>query len=88
MTWIEMVKEEAAAVGLTIGDATADNILWSRTGFPGFWNTPEDGATPQECCRKQLREFFARAKAVGLGEAWREAEERYERAMVEAGVAT
>ena len=82
-TWIGIVKEEAKAVGLTIGDDTADSILWERTGFPCFWNTPEYGATPEECCRTQVREFFARARQIGMGAAWREAEERYEKAMSE-----
>ncbi len=31
------------------------DILWSRTSFPDFWNIPEDGWTPLQCLRKQLR---------------------------------
>lgn len=29
-------------------------ILWEYTGYPAFWNMPEDGETPEECLRKQL----------------------------------
>ena len=38
-------------------DETLDSIIWSRTGFPEFWNIPEDGNTPEECLRKQLQDF-------------------------------
>ena len=32
-------------------------VLWEKTGFPSFWNIPEDGATPEECFRKQVLKF-------------------------------
>lgn len=32
-------------------------ILWDHTGYPQFWNIPEDGDTPEECLRKQLKEY-------------------------------
>lgn len=32
-------------------------VIWEKTGFPSFWNIPGDGATPEECFRKQLVEF-------------------------------
>lgn len=38
-------------------DATDDfieYIVWEKTGYPAFWNIPRDGATPEECFRKQL----------------------------------
>jgi len=35
-------------------DEFLDYILWEETGFPYFWNIPEDGTTPEECMRKQL----------------------------------
>jgi hypothetical protein len=37
----------------------ARDIAWEFTGYPHFWNIPEDGATPEECFRKQLRELGA-----------------------------
>lgn len=33
-----------------------EHILWTYTGYPAFWRIPEDGATPEECLRKQLSE--------------------------------
>jgi len=41
-------------------DATDDEcefILWEKTGYPCFWNIPEDGSTPEECFRHQLGRF-------------------------------
>ena len=38
---------------LATGEEIQD-ILWSRTSFPDFWNIPEDGWTPLQCLRKQL----------------------------------
>jgi len=32
-----------------------DYILWEHTGYPEFWNIPEDGNTVMECLRKQLQ---------------------------------
>ncbi len=34
-----------------------DHIIYGHTGFPAFWNIPEDGSTPEECFRKQLQEY-------------------------------
>ena len=34
-----------------------ENILWSHTSYPDFWNIPEDGWTSSQCLRKQLREL-------------------------------
>jgi len=31
-----------------------ENILWSNTGYPEFWNIPQDGWTAVQCLRKQL----------------------------------
>ena len=50
MTFNEIIKEY-------FPDATKDEaeaILWEHTGFPIFWNIPEDGKTPEECFRTQL----------------------------------
>jgi len=38
-------------------DATSDEcefIAWEKTGYPCFWNIPEDGNTPEECFRYQV----------------------------------
>ena len=32
-------------------------ILWTFTSFPEFWHIPEDGNTPEECLRTQLKEY-------------------------------
>ena len=31
-------------------------VIWEETGYPQFWNIPQDGNTPEECFRKQLKE--------------------------------
>lgn len=55
----ELFREEAEAAGKPIPtDEEIGDILWSQTGWPAFWNIPSDGATPVECLRKQVREFF------------------------------
>jgi hypothetical protein len=33
------------------------SILWGHTGFPDFWNIPQDGWTAGQCLRKQLSEL-------------------------------
>jgi hypothetical protein len=38
-------------------DEFIEYVVWSKTGYPGFWNIPEDGNTPEECFRKQLKDF-------------------------------
>lgn len=38
-----------------ISEDHAEVILWEETGFPSFYNIPEDGNTPEECLRKQLK---------------------------------
>lgn len=64
MTPLEIAHEEARSFGLSITDQEASGIIWSYTGFPGFWNIQSDGATPEECFRKQLREYFADPRGV------------------------
>ena len=34
-----------------------ENILWTYTGYPEFWNIPQDGWSASQCLRKQLREL-------------------------------
>ncbi len=56
---LNIVKEEAQKAGKgPIDDALAKHILWEYTGFPCFWNTPEDGKTAEECVRTQAKRFF------------------------------
>lgn len=38
-------------------DEVVEIIVWGHTGYPCFWSIPEDGASPLECFRKQLKEF-------------------------------
>jgi len=38
-------------------DEFCEFVLWEKTGYPSFWNIPEDGATPEECFRNQVLEF-------------------------------
>jgi hypothetical protein len=38
-------------------DEFLSHVIWEHTGFPEFWNIPEDGNTPEECFRKQLQDF-------------------------------
>jgi hypothetical protein len=60
-TWHGLVRQEAkkapAWSGFYVNKAFADYVLYEHTGFPEFWNS-EDGATPEECCRTQVRKFF------------------------------
>jgi hypothetical protein len=41
-----------------INDSTVEHIIWEETGFPAFWAIPTDGATPEECFKKQVNTFF------------------------------
>lgn len=38
-------------------DEEIDNILWSSTSFPSFWNIPIDGWTAKQCLRTELRKY-------------------------------
>lgn len=49
---LAIIAEEAPELPRSV----ALNLLWNATGFPEFWSIGEDGATPAECCRKQVRE--------------------------------
>ena len=53
MSWTDLVREYFPDAT----DEQAGYILWEKTGFPGFWNIPQDGDTPEACCRKQLQQF-------------------------------
>lgn len=67
MTWLEAVKDEAAKHGRVLDDDGAEYILWEHTGFPGFWQIGVDGATPEECLRKQVRRALGVETASGAG---------------------
>lgn len=55
----DIFAQEAARAGKpTPSETEVGEILGSQTGWPAFWNIPADGANPQECLRKQVREFF------------------------------
>jgi len=43
-----------------------EDILWSHTSYPEFWNIPEDGWTATQCLRKQLGELKHRQIAEVL----------------------
>lgn len=51
--WIEIAREELPG----LADDDLEYVIWEFTGYPDFWNIPKDGNTPEECFRKQLREF-------------------------------
>lgn len=53
MCWIDLVREYFP----NTTNEEANDILWERTGFPCFWNIPQDGLTAEECCRKQLEQL-------------------------------
>jgi hypothetical protein len=39
-------------------------ILWEHTGYPVFWNIPEDGWTDVQCLKKQLAELKRMSQSV------------------------
>jgi hypothetical protein len=45
-----------------------NHVLWEETGYPVFWNIPQDGNTPEECLRKQLQAFKDKIKEAPLTE--------------------
>jgi hypothetical protein len=48
----------------TATDEQIEHILWGKTGFPGFWQMPRDGQSPEACLRSQLAR---EAERVGRG---------------------
>jgi hypothetical protein len=56
-TALEVAREITQAHGIQVDDAMLDYIIFEHTGFPSFWDIPKDGATPEECLRKQLTEW-------------------------------
>lgn len=66
-TPVEIVREEAMKLGKTVTDAEAEYIVWEETGYPAFWDIPKDGKTPEECLRKQVRDFLGGSSAGSGG---------------------
>lgn len=52
-TPIDLVKVIGAEWGFDVDDASADWILWERTGFPGFWKGPA-----LWCLGAQVQRYF------------------------------
>jgi len=46
-------------------DDEISSILWNSTGYPEFWNIPEDGWTASQCLRTQLSKLAARRCSQG-----------------------
>jgi hypothetical protein len=61
ITWHDLIRQE---LGRWASEAEAGYILWNETGYPVFWNIPEDGPDPESCCRKQVREYARNAAAT------------------------
>jgi len=38
-------------------DEFIEFVVWEKTGYPLFWNIPEDGENSDQCFRKQLIEY-------------------------------
>jgi hypothetical protein len=63
VTALELCKEIGLVVaGRTLTDDEAGGIIWEHTGFPAFWACKGD-EKPEDCFRRQLREFFEQEKA-------------------------
>lgn len=60
-TPIDIVIEECSKLGVTVDAKKADFILWTHTGWPGFW--PDRSITPEENLRKQIREWANNERA-------------------------
>ena len=58
LSWTELVQGVALEFGVKLSNADADYVLYEETGFPDFWNIPEDGKDPAECAQTQLRRYF------------------------------
>lgn len=57
-SYIEVAQTVALEFGITLSAADADYVIYEETGFPEFWNIPEDGKDPVECMQTQLRRYF------------------------------
>lgn len=73
MTIGDEVRKKAAQFGFTLTEEQVEHVIWSKTGFPCFW--PRADKTPLQNLQKQLYDFFAFAKRIGLVRALSEEEE-------------
>lgn len=53
MKVLDIVREELPGEH----EDALEYILWNHTGYPCFWAIGQDGETPEECLRAQLREY-------------------------------
>ena len=53
----EVIREEAAKVGVTLTDEEVEHVLWEHTGYPCFWPIDELHPTPADAFRKQVIEW-------------------------------
>jgi len=61
MTALDLVREYFPECPID----EVEHILGEKTGWPSFWNIPEDGGTPEECLRTQLF-WYSWARKRGL----------------------
>lgn len=62
-SYIEVAQAVALEFGVTLSAADADYVIYEETGFPDFWNIPEDGKDGVECMQTQLRRYFRSSKS-------------------------
>lgn len=74
----EIVTEEAANKGVTVPENMIEVIIYEATGYPCFWT-----GDPEECFRKQLSEFFEKAKITSIDKTLVSYEEETMRLMKE-----
>lgn len=62
MNGIEIVEEEAAALGLHLTEEQIDFVLWEQTGFPCYFMLDDEHPTPEDRLRQQVRSFLLSAR--------------------------
>lgn len=70
---LDETRKKARQFGFALTQAQCEHVIWSKTGFPCFW--PRVDKTPLQNLQKQLYDFFAYAKRVGLEFALSDVEE-------------
>jgi hypothetical protein len=76
MNPLDIIREEGKKLGVKVSENDADNILWSCTGWPAFWNDD-----PEVCIRRDAKEYLESVKKHGWKEAWRLEEKARDDAM-------
>lgn len=56
LSLVDVVRQE---LGEWVPEDFAVYVLWNHTGYPCFWNIPEDGESPLECIRTSVRRYAA-----------------------------